>query len=410
MKRQFLISLLLVPVVACAQDLKLEWTRNFDESKVPAYTLPDPLLCENGHRVTDSEEWERYRRPELLNLVKTYMYGHIPELSHPLGFRVDSLDEAYRFEASGVQKSKSSNSKGAKGKSYTRKIVTVFLTEKGGQGPLAHAEVITPNEADGPVPVFMMLAWSMKHNFPVQRLLDRGYGVAVLNTFEGVADSKDAFTKGLIPAYYSPGQTYRRPDEWGCLAAWGWEASRLLDYLQADPLTDERRVAILGHSRLGKAALWAAVQDERFAMSIPVNSGCGGGALSRRMFGETVWAMNKSFPHWVCDNYQQFNMREQFMPFDQHSVIALMAPRPVYLATGKDDAWADPLGEFLAGKAAEPVYALYGLPGIGCEKQPAVDEAMNQGYIAYHIRTGGHAILQYDWDRFLEYADRFLRR
>ena len=396
MRRILFAALLSLPVSMGAQDLKQEWTRNFDESKVPAYTLPDPLLCENGQRVTTREQWEQYRRPELLRTVQTYMYGFIPELKHPLGFHVDSLDEAYQFQP------------GKKQKQYTRKIVTVYLTEAAARGPLVHAEVITPNDAKGPVPVFMMFAWNLKHNFPSQRLLDRGYGVAVLNTFEGCPDSKKAYTEGVIAAYYKPGQTYRRPDEWGCLAAWGWEASRLLDYLQADPLTDEHRVAILGHSRLGKAALWTAAQDERFAMAFPVNSGCGGGALSRRMYGETVWAMNHSFPYWTCDNYQQFNMREQYMPFDQHSVVALVAPRPVYLATGKDDAWADPLGEFLAGKAAEPVYALYGRAGIGCDKQPAVDVAMDKGYVAYHIRTGGHAILQYDWDRFIEYADRFL--
>ena len=397
MKKLFFASMLTLSALAEAQDLKQEWTRNFDESKVPAYTLPDPLLCDNGLRVTTREQWEQYRRPELLRTVKTYMYGFAPELTHPLGFRVESTDKAYQFRP------------GKKQKQYTRKLLNIYLTEAGEQGPTVHAELLSPNDADEPVPTFMLFAWNLNHGFPAQRLLDRGYGVAVLNTFEGCPDGRNAFSEGIIAAYYKPGQTYRRPDEWGCLAAWGWEASRLLDYLQTDTLFDARRVAILGHSRLGKAALWAAVQDERFAMSFPVNSGCGGGALSRRMYGETVWAMNRSFPYWTCDNYQQFNMREASMPFDQHSVIALMAPRPVYLATGKDDAWADPLGEFLAGKAAEPVYALYGLQGIGCERQPDTDVAMNSGNIAYHIRTGGHAILEYDWDRFLEYADRHLK-
>lgn len=380
---------------ASGQDIKKEWTRNFDESRVPVYTLPDPLLCENGQLVTNVEEWEQHRRPELLQMLKTYMYGHVPELKHPLPFRIDSLNVAFQFE------------KGKKQKQYIRKIVTLYLTEQKEQGPLFHAEVITPNDAQAPVPVFMMFGENrMARGFPSQLLLNHGYGVAVLNTTEGTPDGMDAFTRGLIPAYYNKGQTYRRPDEWGCLAAWAWEASRLLDYLQTDSLVNARQVAILGHSRMGKAALWAAVQDERFAIAFPVNSGCGGGALSRRMIGETVWAMNERFPYWVCDNFQQFNMREQFMPFDQHTVIALCAPRPVYLATGQDDNWADPLGEFLAGKAAEPVYALYGLQGIGLEKQPAVDVAMNEGAIAYHIRTGGHAILPYDWDCFIEFADR----
>ncbi len=393
------ICFLLLPALSQAQDLKMEWTRNFDESKVPAYTLPDPLLCENGEKVKTVEEWEKHRRPELLNLVTTYMYGKAPVLKHPLQWRVDSVDKSYRF---------------AKGKNqplYTRKIVTIYLTEKKANGPLFHAEIITPNAVSSPVPAFMMFGGNKlaKGFGATQKILNRGYGVAVLNTTEGVPDGMDAFKRGAIPAYYAEGQTYRLPDQWGCLAAWAWEASRLLDYLQADESVDASKVAILGHSRMGKAALWTAAQDERFAMAIPVNSGCGGGALSRRMIGETLWAMNDRFPYWTCDNFQQFNMRESYLPFDQHSVISLVAPRPVYLATGKDDSWADPLGEFLAGKAAEPVYALYGLPGIGCDKQPAVDVAMNKGYIAYHIRTGGHAILDFDWDKFLEYADRYLK-
>lgn len=393
------ISFLLLPALSQAQDLKMEWTRNFDESKVPAYTLPDPLLCENGEKVTTVEEWEKHRRPELLNLVTTYMYGKAPVLNHPLQWRVDSIDKSYRF------------AKGKNQPQYTRKIVTIYLTEKKASGPLFHAEIITPNSVSSPVPAFMMFGGNKlaKGFGATKKILDRGYGVAVLNTTEGVPDGMDAFKRGAIPAYYAEGQTYRLPDQWGCLAAWAWEASRLLDYLQADESIDASKVAILGHSRMGKAALWTAAQDERFAMSIPVNSGCGGGALSRRMIGETLWAMNDRFPYWTCDNFQQFNMRESYLPFDQHSVISLVAPRPVYLATGKDDSWADPLGEFLAGKAAEPVYALYGLPGIGCDKQPAVDVAMNKGYIAYHIRTGGHAILDFDWDKFLDYADRYLK-
>ncbi len=393
------ISFLLLPAMSPAQDIKMEWTRNFDESKVPAYTLPDPLLCENGEKVRTVEEWEKHRRPELLDLVTTYMYGKAPVLKHPLQWRVDSIDKSYRF---------------AKGKSqpqYTRKIVTIYLTEKKDKGALFHAEIITPNAVSSPVPTFMMFGGNKlaKGFGATQKILDRGYGVAVLNTTEGVPDGMDAFKRGAIPAYYADGQTYRLPDQWGCLAAWAWEASRLLDYLQSDESVDASKVAILGHSRMGKAALWTAARDERFAMSIPVNSGCGGCALSRRMIGETLWAMNDRFPYWTCDNFQQFNMREAYLPFDQHSVISLVAPRPVYLATGKDDSWADPLGEFLAGKAAEPVYALYGLQGIGCDKQPAVDVAMNKGHIAYHIRTGGHAILDFDWDKFLEYADRYLK-
>ena len=396
MKRYLsILTLSLMTVTIQAQDLKKEWTRNFDERRVPAYTLPDPLLCENGQRVTTVEQWEQHRRPELIEMLKTYMYGHAPLLKHPLRFKVEQVNPQFQFK------------EGKKEKQYASKQVTVYLTNRDADGPTLNVKVLTPKRPNAEktrYPAFMLFSGVNA----AQRLLDRGYGVVVFNPTEAVADGMDAFKTGLIPAYYDKGQTYRRPDEWGCLAAWAWEASRVMDYLQTDADVDARRVAILGHSRMGKAALWTAVQDERFAMAFPVNSGCGGGALSRRMVGETVWAMNDRFPYWVCDNFQQFNMREEYLPFDQHTVIALMAPRPVYLATGQDDAWADPLGEFLAGKAAESVYDLYGLPGIGCDHQPATDMAMNKGYIAYHIRTGGHAILDFDWQQFLDYADRMM--
>ena len=390
-KALYLLIVSFLTLTVQSQDIKKEWTRNYDESKIPAYTLPDPLLCENGHVVTSAEEWEKYRRPELLDIVKTYMYGHAPVLEHPLEYKVEIVDANFQGK-------------------YTKKNITLYLTDKNEEGPLTHAELVIPNNAKGPVPLFMIFGWGfMNQMYPSELFLEHGYGVAILNTFEAAPDKKESFTDGLISAYYNEKQVYRRPNEWGSLAAWAWEASRLMDYFQNDTQVDAKKVAVLGISRLGKAALWAAAQDRRFAVVFPVNSGCGGGALSRRMIGETVWSMNNEFPHWTCDNFQQFSLREQYMPFDQHSVIALCAPRPIYLATAVEDTWGDPKGEFLAGKGAEPVYALYGLAGIGCEDQPAVDNAMDKGYIAYHVRSGGHGAMPYDWNQFIKFADRFLK-
>ena len=176
-----------------------------------------------------------------------------------------------------------------------------------------------------------------------------------------------------------------------------------------DPDIDGGRVAVFGHSRLGKTALWAGATDRRFAMVYPAGSGCCGVALSRRAFGETVFDVNEEFPFWFCGNYKQFSLREEFMPFDQHEAVALCAPRPVYIATGVDDTWGDPRGEYLAGRGANPVYELYGFTGLASEEYPSVDEPDQRGRIAYHVRSGGHAVTEFDWERFIEYADRFLK-
>lgn len=400
---------------------------NYDEAKVGVYQLPDPLVMADGRRVADARLW-RARRAELLGLFETHVYGRTPQSSARITFSETARDA------------------NALGGLATRKEVTIFLLGRK-DGPKLHLLLYAPNKTASAAPVFLGLNFNGNHavqpdpaitlpivwmretndngmvnnratektrgvearRWPVEMIVKRGYAVATAYYGDLFPDHKDGLKDSIIPQLYRRGQTAPDADQWQALGAWAWGLSRALDYIEQDKTLDAKRVAVLGHSRLGKAALWAGAQDERFAMVISNDSGEGGAALSRRNFGETVERINTSFPHWFNVNYKKYNRDVAALPVDQHLLLALIAPRPLYVASAVEDQWADPRGEFLSAQAAHPVYQLLGKDGLGAREMPAVHQPVHTT-IGYHLRAGKHDVTTYDWEQFLDFADQHLRR
>lgn len=400
---------------------------NYDESKVGSYTLPDPRVMKNGRKVTNQREWAE-RRKEILELFATQVYGRTPAIKPRMTIQTISEDSR------------------ALGGLATRQEFTVFLTGKQ-DGPRMNLLVYLPNRRTGPAPIFLAMnfngnqsisddpgialstSWmrgdregrvvnnrateksrgSEASRWPLEMILSRGYGVATVYYGDLFPDHADGLKDSIIPSFYRPGQTAVEADGWGAIGAWAWGLSRALDALEKNKAVDSKRVILWGHSRLGKAALWAGAQDRRFAIVISNESGEGGAALARRTFGETVERINTAFPHWFCANFKQYNRRVDELPVDQHLLIALMAPRPVYIASAAEDLWADPRGEFLGGKGADPVYRLLGTDGLGAAEMPGLHEPVTTT-IGYHLRAGKHDVTKYDWEQFMNFADLHLGR
>ncbi len=383
--------------------------------------VPNLLIAENGDNILTSLEWEEERRPEILNMVKNLMYGTSPEAPGKLKFiKFDEDSTALKNTA-------------------IRKQIAIYLPGKTDYH-LLDLLVYLPKNIKTPVPVFLGLNFEGNHSvnldsairlsdkwvwigaggskrnhptnqsrgavssrWPIDLILKNGFGLATIYAGDLDPDYFDDFENGIHALYP---KLQDRDDNFSTMSAWAWGLSRCMDYFETESDIDQDKVAVVGFSRMGKAAIWAGANDKRFGMVISNESGGGGAALSKRKMGEDLTKLNKGNRHWFSKNYSKFNGKEEHLPFDQHMVISLIAPRPVYIASAEGDPGSDPEGEFLSAKYASSVYNLYGKKALKSIDFPNIDQPVFEEGMGYHIRSGSHDITRYDWIQFLKFADR----
>ena len=419
MKRfSLFISLSLFSVsVMMAQKLR---PVNYDESKVPNYVLPDVLTCKDGTKVTTVKQWEKIRRPEIMDMLYHQEYGVTPK--QKIKVRYETLKE---------------NPTAMNGKATSKQVKFIFS----GNGREVEALLLMyiPNHRTGKVPVFIGYNFNgnrstvndpdvlespglklmnasrevtalgaQSSRWEYELAIDRGYAVATMCYNDIYPDKPELRDNSVVALFDGYDKSQLKDDEWQAIGAWAWGSSRIADYIVKQKWADKNNLAIMGHSRQGKAALWAGAQDKRFKVVISNDSGCGGAALSMRAYGETVAVINKSFPHWFCKNFRAYGDKEETLPFDQHELIAMVAPRYVYVASAQEDRWADQRGEFTATTKADDVYHLYGMKGLETTTMPDIHQPIMNAS-AYHIRAGKHDVTRYDWSNYLDFCDKHFK-
>ena len=396
---------------------------------------PDVLVLANGERVTNKKEWATKRAPELRRLIQHYEYGFMPP--KPEAFEGRLLRE---------------DPQALSGKATLREV-EIHCTKP---DAIVHLLIVVPNQRAGRVPCFLGLnfagnyavvadpqvqmpkgwiyekfAGTVEHRaaeegrgkqvemWSIEQSIDRGYAVATFYNGDIVPDQVE-LARERLKQFVPEGTSADDPAAPATIAAWAWGFSRMIDYLVSDPAIDPERIAAVGHSRNGKTALLAGAMDERIALVVPSQAGCGGTAPVRvapellptqeggRPKAETIAVINKNFPHWFNGNFKKFNDAPERLPFDQHALIALCAPRPVLLTNAVEDEWANPVGQFEMLRAAELVYQLLSGDGLGDVKMPPVGELMNSR-LGYQMRPGKHAMTAADWQVWLDYADKWLK-
>jgi hypothetical protein len=359
--------------------------------------LPAVLSTSNGKTIKKSKDWEELRRPEVLELFTTQVYGRIPETPFLQSIKVVKVDP-----------------NAMEGKA-TLKLVDITISAND-KTLTIHLGLFVPNSQPKPVPAFLLICNRPKSNidftrekksdfWPAEQQVDRGYAAAAFWNDDVDPDQHDNFQNGIHGLL----DAQRTPESWGTLAAWAWGASRCMDYLVTDKMINPEKIALVGHSRGAKTALWAGANDTRFAMIVSNEAGCGGTSLSKRKYGETIALINKGFPHWFCGNFKSYNQKEEQLPLDQHMLLALIAPRPLYIASAEKDLWGDPVGQYLALWFAAPVYKLYDPSSNLPKLLPMVNTPVISRNLAYHVRDGLHNLTLKDWNWFMDFGDVVLK-
>lgn len=391
MRKKLIIVSVLLPFLMLAQ--------NYDESMVGSFLLPDVLKTKSGKKISTKEEWEAIRRPEILQLFENHVYGVVPRDFD--GFRYKTVE---------------TNKKSLNGKATYRKVA-INITRKG-KTATVHLYLFTPNKGKGRKPVFLVInhrgiktmdvSRATKTEFwPVEEVIEGGYALAGFDVIDVAPDNNNTFTEKILTNLYP--EQLAQPNGMRTLGAWGWGASRIIDYFEKSKVIDTSKIIVVGHSRSGKAALWCGAQDKRVAIAISNESGNSGAKISRRNFGESIEAITKNFPYWFVPEYKQYVNNESSLPIDQHMLLALMAPRAVYVASASDDLWADPKGQYMALVESQPVFNLYGF-GLQLPKNmPGNNRQIIQIPVGFHNRDGNHDMTLVDWKKFIHYADVYFQ-
>ena len=372
---------------------------NYFEDKVPSYELPPLMKDDDGQPITTTAQWAA-KRAKLLDLFRNELYGYSPERPKDEWFEIAKIDRQAMDGAA------------------TLKLVNIHLGAQP-EAPVIHLNLFIPNNRTKPAPAFLLICNRDRENidptrkiksdfWPAEQIVARGYAAASFFNGDVAPDKYDGFTTGIHAYLQNPAA--RKFNSWGTIAAWAWGGSRVMDYFETDPDIDEKHCAVTGHSRGGKTALWCGAQDERWALTISNCSGCSGAAIARRRFGESLKVIQNAFKHWFCGNYRKYIDREDDLPFDQHELVALVAPRAVYVTSADEDLWADQRGEWLAIHEAEPVWKLFGRKGLPSDIMPPLDKPLIGDGMGYHIRTGEHNYKVFDWNAHMDLADREFNR
>jgi len=366
---------------------------------VAAAELPPLLRTQDGRMATSAATWEKVRRPEILGLFRTNVFGVRP-VERPA---------TLRFEEDGP-------ATGAMDGRAIRRKIRIRYSGPGGDGVIDLLAFIP--RAGHPVPAFVLIQnrnpqenmdAERRHKtgfWPAEEIVARGYAALVFQNNAVVPDDSGSHTQGVFRTF-GPAPATRTKTSWGTISAWAWGASRVMDWIETEPALDARRVAIVGHSRGGKTALWTGATDPRFALVVSSCSGCGGAKLHRMDLpkSESIARITKTFPYWFCGAFSAYAGREAELPVDAHELLALIAPRLLYVSSATRDDWAGQPGEFRACQLASPAWELYGKQGLVGNVFPPPEHPLVEGSIGYHLRIGQHDLTAYDWARFMDFAD-----